>query len=54
METNKKQMPVNYGAMTDVDIRKEELMLTEEWDKVFPRCEEVDHRKVTFVNHFGL
>ena len=54
METTNNQTPVNYGAMMDVDIRKEELVLTEEWDKVFPRCEEVDHRKVTFVNHFGI
>ena len=31
-------------------IRKEELNLTTEWDKTFPRSEKVDHSKVTFVN----
>ena len=45
---------VNYGAMTDRTIRMEEIVLTDEWDKVFPRSEEVNHRKVTFVNHFGV
>lgn len=25
-----------------------------EWDKVFPRSEKVDHRKVTFKNRYGL
>ena len=24
------------------------------WDKVFPLSDEVSHRKVTFVNHFGI
>ena len=33
---------------------KEELKLVEEWDKVFPKNEEVDHKKVTFMNHFGI
>ena len=32
----------------------EELKITEEWDKVFPLSEKVNHRKVTFKNHFGL
>lgn len=45
---------VNYGTMQDVNIRVEEIELTEEWDKVFPLSEEVRHRKVTFVNHFGI
>lgn len=30
------------------------LKLTEKWDKVFPKNEKVDHRKVTFKNHFGI
>lgn len=46
--------PVNYGTMTDTSIRMEELVLTDEWDKVFPQSDEVNHRKVTFVNHFGI
>lgn len=44
----------NYGAITDVSIRAEAIELTEEWDKVFPLSDEVNHRKVTFVNHFGI
>lgn len=30
------------------------LVLTEEWDKVFPKSDSVDHRKVTFVNRYGI
>ena len=32
----------------------ENLQLTQEWDKVFPKSEKVDHRKVTFVNRYGI
>ena len=35
-------------------LKTEKLKLTLEWDKVFPKSEEVDHKKVTFVNHFGI
>ncbi len=35
-------------------MKTEELKLTQEWDKVFPKSEKVDHKKVTFVNHFGI
>ena len=30
------------------------LNLTQEWDKVFPQSEKVDHRKVTFRNRYGI
>ncbi|EJW97057.1 alpha/beta superfamily hydrolase, partial [gut metagenome] len=30
------------------------LTLTEDWDKVFPLSDEVDHRKVTFHNRYGI
>ncbi len=33
---------------------EEKLVLTDEWDKVFPQNEKVAHKKVTFVNHFGI
>lgn len=33
---------------------KEQLTLTQEWDKVFPKSNKVDHRKVTFVNRYGI
>ena len=45
---------VNYGTMEDTTIQVEPLELTDEWDKVFPLSDEVNHRKVTFVNHFGI
>ena len=32
----------------------EQLKLTQEWDKVFPKSEKVNHRKVTFVNRYGI
>ena len=32
----------------------ETLNLTEEWDKVFPKSDKVDHAKVQFVNRFGI
>ena len=35
-------------------IIKEELKLTQEWDKTFPKSEKVDHCKVTFVNRYGI
>ena len=44
---------VNYGMMEDTSIKVEPIELTDGWDKVFPLSDEVSHRKVTFVNHFG-
>ena len=35
-------------------IKAEELILTQKWDKVFPKSEALVHSKVTFVNHFGI
>ena len=32
----------------------ENLKLTQEWDKVFPKSDKVDHKKVTFVNRYGI
>ncbi len=32
----------------------EKLELTNEWDKVFPKSDKVNHRKVTFVNRYGI
>lgn len=45
---------IDYANMADMTIHAEPLELTEEWDKVFPLSDEVNHRKVTFVNHFGI
>lgn len=32
----------------------EGLNLAVEWDKVFPKSDKVDHKKVTFVNRYGI
>ncbi|MDE5837736.1 MAG: alpha/beta hydrolase [Paramuribaculum sp.] len=32
----------------------QELSLTQEWDKVFPKSSLVNHKKVTFVNRYGI
>lgn len=32
----------------------EELTLTDDWDKVFPKSDLVDHHKVTFPNRYGI
>ena len=36
------------------DNMNQELTLTQEWDKVFPQSDKVDHKKVTFKNRFGI
>ena len=32
----------------------EKMNLTQEWDKVFPKSDKVDHKKVTFHNRYGI
>lgn len=32
----------------------ENLILTEEWDKTFPKSDKVSHKKVTFHNRYGI
>ena len=33
---------------------EEKLVLTEEWDKTFPKSDKVNHRKVTFRSRYGI
>ena len=35
-------------------IKVENLKLVKDWDKVFPKSDKVNHRKVTFVNRYGI
>lgn len=35
-------------------MKEEMLHLTEEWDKTFPKSDQVDHKKVTFHNRYGI
>ena len=32
----------------------ENIEITKEWDKVFPKSDNVDHKKVTFRNMYGI
>uniref|UniRef100_UPI00403F9309 alpha/beta hydrolase n=1 Tax=Candidatus Enterococcus willemsii TaxID=1857215 RepID=UPI00403F9309 len=31
-----------------------ELTITQEWDKVFPKSDKINHRKITFHNRYGI
>lgn len=31
-----------------------ELKMVSEWDKTFPKSEKVEHKKITFVNRYGI
>lgn len=35
-------------------MKTDEIMLTLEWDKTFPKSEKVNHKKITFVNRYGI
>ena len=35
-------------------LKPAELHLTREWDKTFPKSDKVDHKKVTFINRYGI
>lgn len=35
-------------------MKTEEFVLTQEWDKTFPKSDKVNHQKVTFVNRYGI
>ena len=43
----------NNKQTTDKDM-EQELTMTQEWDKVFPLSEKVNHKKVTFETQYGL
>lgn len=38
----------------ETEAMEQKLQLTQEWDKVFPLSEKVNHRKVTFETQYGL
>ena len=39
---------------TTIKLPAEELNITQEWDKVFPKSNKVEHKKVTFPNRYGI
>ena len=42
------------GNDQKTDEMNTKLQLAQEWDKVFPQSDKVDHKKVTFKNRFGI
>ena len=44
-QTNSKQVQIQEPV---------KLEMTQKWDKVFPKSDKVDHKKITFHNHFGI
>ena len=44
----------NSNKQTTDNDMEQELTLTQEWDKVFPLSEKVNHQKVTFMTQYGL
>lgn len=51
-------VPMLHGAAQTNDVKNmmktENLRITQEWDKVFPKSDKVNHSKVTFVNRYGI
>lgn len=39
---------------TVIEIPAQTIQLTQEWDKIFPKSDKVEHRKVTFKNRYGI
>ncbi len=35
-------------------LKAEQLNLTNEWDKTFPKSDKVEHSKITFINRYGI
>lgn len=35
-------------------MKTEKLILTQTWDKTFPKSDKTDHKKVSFVNRYGI
>lgn len=48
------KIPDSAGSDATSTIKVEKLHLTKDWDKVFPKSDKVEHRKVTFVNRYGI
>ena len=46
-------MAQEYQLNTN-NMMEEKLNLTQEWDKVFPLSDEVNHSKITFHNRYGI
>lgn len=60
---NKKRIIATIAAATSISaqtnnkdntIMEQELTLTQEWDKMFPQSDKVEHDKITFHNRYGI
>ena len=47
-------MTESMAQDTQSYMKMEQLTLTQEWDKTFPKSDKVNHSKVTFVNRYGI
>lgn len=45
---------ITAQSKQEIIMEKEQLTMTQEWDKTFPKSDKVKHCKVTFVNRFGI
>lgn len=44
----------NNQSVKESNTMEEQLTLTQEWDKVFPQSNKVNHSKITFHNRYGV
>ena len=45
----------NNGSNNQInESMNTKLQLSQEWDKTFPKSDNVDHKKVTFHNRYGI
>ena len=42
------------NGQQEMKFQKEQLTLTQEWDKTFPQSDKVKHSKITFHNRYGI
>lgn len=50
-------LTLSAPALADVSItpmKGVQTKLTQEWDKIFPQSNKVEHHKVTFKNRYGI
>ena len=50
----KTQNEMKRQLTKEATYMEEQLTLTQEWDKTFPKSDKVNHRKVTFHNRYGI
>ena len=49
-----KNIPAEDNQPKKENNMEEQLTLTQEWDKVFPQSDKVNHSKITFHNRYGI